>query len=148
MIPYVITETDDYYPISEFLAENDVEVKVSETPAAETLRMWRVEEPKTRKIMAAVILQIRDGVYCVGGIAVGEKYRSYGLGKVLLELVMNGAREEGAKYLWASAKAPGYYKKNGWETMNWETSPRVAIHCPSCSRRGRTCFPEIMRIKL
>lgn len=148
MADFIIRETDDYYPISKFLNKNDVEIRVSEIPAAKTLKIWRIDDAKTGKIAAAVLLQIRGGVHCVGGIAVGEGYRANGLGKKLLELVMEGARQEGAKTLWASAKLPDFYRKNGWETVKWEDAPAVAIHCPTCPRRGDTCHPEIMKIKL
>ena len=59
--------------------------------------------------------------------------------------MFEAAREMGVKELWGSAKVPDYYYRLGWERMDWDTSQQVAVNCHACSRRGKECFPQIIR---
>ncbi|MCD8016789.1 MAG: DUF401 family protein [Oscillospiraceae bacterium] len=65
------------------------------------------------ELIAAATLQIRDGVYTLGDIAVREEHRSRGFGKQMQRVVFDEARRLGVTELWASAKVPDYYYRLG-----------------------------------
>lgn len=147
-LSYVIKETNNYYPLSVLFHESGMEIEVSETPPAGMVKMWRMEDAATGELIAAVTLQIRDHVYTLGDLAVRQDHRSEGYGKIMQSVVFEAAREMGVKELWGSAKVPDYYYRLGWERMDWDTSPQVAVNCHTCSRRGKECFPQIIRMTL
>ncbi len=147
-MPYVIRETEEYYPLSVLFHESGMEVEINKVPPAGMVKMWRLEDAKTGELISAVTLQIRDGVYTLGDLAVREDYRSEGYGKLMQNVVFDEARKMGIKELWGSAKVPEYYYRFGWEKMDWDASPRVAVNCHNCRKRGTECFPAILRIML
>ena len=107
-LPYVIKETEDYYPLSVLFHESGMEIEISETPPEGMVKMWRMEN-----------------------------------------VVFDVARKMGIKELWGSAKVPDYYYRLGWERMDRDTSPQVAAaSCHTCSRRGKQCFPQVIRMIL
>lgn len=146
--PYIIRETDDFYPLSVLFNKNGLEVAISETPPENIIKMWRLDDPETGALLGAVTLQIRAGVYTLGDMAVEEIHRQQGLGKIMQQLVFDEAKQRGITEVWCTAKIPEYYEHCGWECMDWNTSPMVVVHCDTCQKRGKTCFPEIIRITL
>lgn len=147
-LSYIIKETTDYYPLSVLFHESGMEIEISDTPPAGMVKMWRLEDSRTAELIAAVTLQIRDSVYTLGDLAVKEEHRSEGYGKIMQHTVFEEARKMGIKELWGSAKVPDYYYRLGWQQMDWDTSPQVAVNCHHCSRRGKTCFPAIIKMPL
>jgi len=125
-----------------------MEVQISETPPGGIVKMWRLEDALTGELISAVTLEIRDHVYTLGDLAVREDHRNEGYGRIMQNVVFDEARKMGIKELWGSAKVPAYYYPFGWERMDWDSSPKVAVNCHGCSRRGISCFPEILRKKL
>ena len=149
VLPYVIKETEDYYPLSVLFHESGMEIEISETPPEGMVKMWRMEDAATGELIAAVTLQIRDSVYTLGDLAVRQDHRNKGYGKIMQNVVFDEARKMGIKELWGSTKVPDYYYRLGWERMDRDTSPQVAAaSCHTCSRRGKQCFPQVIRMIL
>lgn len=145
MTDYIIKETDNYYPLSVLFDELGMKIPVSETAPEGTVKMWRLEDAATGELRATTTMQIRDGVYVLGQLAVKEEYQSRGYGRILQAIVFDEARKMGLTELWGNAKIPEYYYPFGWEKMDWDASPRIALTCHECSKRGTDCFPEILR---
>lgn len=143
--PYVIRETEDYYPLSVLFDSLDMKIKVSETAPAGTVKMWRMDDASTGELMAATTLQIRDGVYVLGQLGVDKPYQSSGYGSVLQDLLFSEAKKMGITELWCNAKFPEYYYRFGWEKMDWDKSPKVSTMCEGCESRGKTCFSAKLR---
>lgn len=146
--PYIIRETQDFYPLSVLCHESGMEVEIGETPPDGTVKMWRMEDAETGELIAAVTLQIRDRVHVLGTLAVRQDRRHQGCGKAMQAAVFEEARRMGIKEIWGSAKVPDYYYHLGWEPMDWDASPRVGVSCQTCHRRGRECFPAIIKMTL
>jgi len=147
-LSYVIKETEEYYPLSVLFHESGMEIEISEAPPEGIVKMWRLENRETGELIAAATLQIRDQVYTLGDLAVREDHRGEGYGKLIQEVVFDAARKIGIKEIWGSAKVPDYYYRLGWQKMDWDGSPKVAVNCHNCGRRGKTCFPAIIRMAL
>lgn len=147
-IQYKIEETTDWYPLSELFHTCGMEVAVSKTAPEGIVKMWRMVDAANGKLLAAATLEKRDTVYTLGDIGVRPDLQKQGFGRILQNVVFDAARAMGIPELWGSAKVPKYYYQFGWEKKDWNTSPRVAEKCHTCNRRGKDCFPEILRIKL
>ncbi len=148
MEEYIIHETDDFFALSKLFHDSGMGVNIEERKPDRILKMWRMDDPRSGELMAAVTLEIRDGVYTLGDIAVRYDLRCRGYGKVMQTTVFREARKRGIRELWACAKEPRYYLRNGWQKMNWDKSPQIALYCDSCGKRGKDCHPEIMRYSL
>ncbi len=131
---YFIEETHDYLALSTLFHAGGVEVHVTDRPPVGTVKMWRMIDADTDEL--------------VGGIAVDSSRQGENLGEALLNYLYTEARKMKITELWASAKIPDYYVKKGWEIMDWNNSPKVAIKCGQCVRFRTVCHPELLRYKL
>ena len=148
MDEYIIRETEDFYPLSVLFHENGLGVAVEERMPDRVIKMWRMDDPQTGDIMAAVTFEMRDGVHTLGDIAVRSDLQCKGYGKVMQNLVFEEARKLGVREVWACAKEPDYYVHSGWQRMPWDTSPDIAVYCSICGKRGNICHPEKVRYTL
>lgn len=148
MEEYIINETEDFLSLSTLFHESGMGVAIEDRAPDRIIKMWRMDDPLTGELMAAATLEIRDGVYSLGDIAVRNGLHRRGYGRVMQKVVFSEARKRGIRELWACAKEPAYYLHSGWEKMNWEDSPNIAVYCTSCGKRGTLCHPEIMKYTL
>lgn len=145
---YIIRETTDFLALSTLFHESGMGVAIEERVPDRVIRMWRMDDKKTGALMAAATLEMRDGVYSLGDIAVRGDLHCTGYGRVMQNVVFAEARKRGIKELWACAKEPDYYMHCGWQKMDWDAAPNIAVYCSSCGKRGTLCFPEIMKYTL
>ncbi len=148
MAEYIIRETEDFLALSTLFHESGMGVSIEERMPERVLKMWRMDDPETGELMAASTLEIRDGVYSLGDIAVRSDLQKKGYGKVMQNVVFAEARKTGVKELWACAKEPLYYERCGWRKTDWNSAPKIAVYCDSCGKRGTLCHPEIMKYTL
>ncbi len=148
MEKYIIRETDDFLTLSTLFSESGMGVKIEDRAPERIIKMWRMDDKETGELMAASTLEIRGGVYSLGDIAVRKDLFNNGYGKVMQQVVFSEARALGVKEIWACAKEPDYYRRCGWKTMDWDSSPKIAVYCSDCGKRGKQCRPEIMKYSL
>ena len=144
MSTYRIRETKDFFSLSVLFHESGLGVEIEEETPNRILKMWRMDDSESGDLIGAVTLEMRDGVYALGDIAVKAEFRGRGCGAALQQTVLEEARSRGIHELWACAKEPEYYRHHGWEKKDWDTSPDLAVYCTSCGKRGRECHPEKM----
>lgn len=142
---YRIQETNDFYPLSLLFRDSGMEIQPSHEPPAGLIKMWRLEDAGTGELLAAVTMETRDGVPVLGDLGVRPDLQRTGCGKLLQEVVFDEARRMGIRTLWGSAKVPDYYCRLGWERVDWDSAPRIAVNCDGCTRRGDTCHPAILK---
>ncbi len=147
-LPYIISETNDFYPLSVLFHNSGVGIEVSNNNPDGIVKMWKMEDRESGELVAAITLQIRDGVFTLGDLAVNQEYRSAGYGTIMQNVLFEESRKLGIKELWCCAKIPEYYTKIGWEIEDWATAPKVNVNCPKCDKFGTTCSPSVIRYKL
>ena len=148
MEEYIIRETEDFLSLSTLFNESGMGVKIEERMPERVIKMWRMDEAETGKLIAASTLEVRGGVFCLGDIAVRNDMHHRGYGRIMQKVVFDEARKRSITELWACAKEPEYYLHCGWKKSNWNEAPDIAVYCSFCGKRGITCFPEIMKYKL
>ena len=72
MKEYIIRETDDFLSLSTLFHESGMGVNIEERMPDRVIKMWRMDNARTGELMAAVTLEIRDGAYSLGDIAVRD----------------------------------------------------------------------------
>ena len=148
MSPYIIYTTEDFYPLTVFFHQCGLEVKPGAPRPEKLVKMWRMEDQDNGELLGAAILEIRDNVYTLADLGVREDQRNKGYGKVLQNTVFDEARRLGVKELGGVAKVPSYYYPLGWEEVDWDTAPKIAIKCDGCRQRGVECDPVVLKIEL
>lgn len=148
MDEYIIVETDDFNSILPLIKENGMGGEIDDEMPERIIKIWRMEEPQTGNLMAASTLEIRDGVYTLGKLAVRPDLHMMGYGRIMQSLVIDEAKKRHISQLWVCAKEPDYYLHNGWKIADWDSSPNIAIHCKACNKFAADCSPKKMRFFL
>lgn len=140
----MITTTKDLAAVDAFFISLGLEMG-NEPVERQVQKIWWVKEKD--KLIGAASLGLRDNHWVVDGIAVLPEYRDQGLGKRLLEQVVEEAKARGADILWLVAKAPGFFEKEGFSYTDAEHAPAV-FGCTDCDIRDISCHPRWMYKKL
>lgn len=148
MTPVRMESTQDYEELRDFFIKNDLEFDEDEEPP-QIVKMWRMTHGtgQLKALVGGAVLSLRDGEYCIDGIAIDPIYRKLKLGKILMGKAIEEASARGAKRIVLVARVPGFYKKLGFKTVANEDSP-VHFDCLGCPQNGRDCFPEVMVLDL
>ncbi len=115
------------YPLSReireevFVREQEYPIELEFDEADETC--WHLVLTDNEKAIAtARLLKLSEGVFKPGRIAVLKEYRGKNIGAELLTLIIEKAKEMGAKELHIGAQtyAVGFYEKFGFKTTGEE----------------------------
>lgn len=139
----IYQETDDQKKLDRFFMMNELEYSEEHPVATDRIRCWEALDVKG-DLAGAVALALRQGEYIIDGIAVDEKYRGTDIGRTLLRLALGEVASRGGGYVFLVARAPGFFRKEGFETISKEGAPNF-FECLTCPQFGETCHPEIMR---
>ena len=139
-------KTQDHNSIIPFYRENLLEVSdniVSEDGAVVSFVL-----EKESKILAAATLSHRLGIYILDYIAVDSSLRRDGVGAKILGEILKEARILGANKVYLTAKAPKFFKSQGF----YEGSPKginMNADCVGCPEYNNGCtkLPMVIDLK-
>ena len=150
MKDFKISVTGDYERLVPFFIENELEFSEDEPVPTDLVKCWNImddEGEDGERIIGAFVLAKREGEFIVDGIAIDPKYRKYHLGKALLEKGIEETKRLGGKRIFLVARAPGFFRKQGFVTVPREDAPNF-FECLTCPQHGVSCHPEVMRLDL
>ena len=140
-----LEETDEYEKLVKFFVENELEFDGDEEVDTDILHCYQITDDKSGFLAGAAVLAKREGKFIIDGIAVDKSYRNMRTGKILLDKVIDTIKKDyGGRELYLVARAPGFFRKNGFEAVNPETAPNF-FECRTCPQYKVNCFPEIMK---
>ena len=140
-----ISVTEDYASLVPFFIENELEFSEDEPTPTDIVKCWHALDDG--KLVGGFVLAKRDGEFICDGIAVDESCRGMDLGRSLLRTGMEEARRHGAERMYLVARAPGFFRREGFEEVQREDAPDF-FECLTCDQYGVTCHPEVMRREL
>lgn len=144
---YRIAVTDDYAKLVPFFIENGLEFTEEDAEEVPTdiVKCWEVtaDDGGEQRLIGAFVLAKREGEYINDGIAVDPEFRDANLGTELLKLGLEETARLGGERLYLVARAPGFFRKNGFETIPREDAPNF-FECLTCPQYGVSCKPEVM----
>ncbi|GAB1476723.1 hypothetical protein MASR2M70_15590 [Bacillota bacterium] len=146
MVDYTISVTDDYERLVEMFIRHDLEFSFDEPLPTDLVKCWKAEDEKGR-LISGCVLALRGGEYIIDGIATEPEYRKEKIGGKLLELALDEVRSLGGKEVYLVAKAPGFFRLHGFEEIQASSVPDL-FDCYSCPQFQKTCFPEVMKLKV
>lgn len=141
----VINRTMDYFKLVPLFIKSGLEIHEDDPVPAGLITCFEMLDEKTGYLVGASGLVHHKGIYIVRCIAVDEKYRGNGYGRKLVEIVLEEAKNHGAKEAWLTAKIPKFYEKFGFEVVDRSVAPRIS-NCQECKQFHNGCESEIMRI--
>ncbi|MGP1569640.1 MAG: GNAT family N-acetyltransferase [Eubacteriales bacterium] len=145
-ISYKIEETDDYYELKYFYYANELEIDLEDLELPPIVKNWRAIR-LDGELIGGITLGFREGEYIIDGIAVDKRYRKAKLGKELLSVAISEIEARGGKSLYLVARAPNFFAKQGFKTVERNDSPEF-FECYGCPQYNFTCFPEVMKLKI
>lgn len=142
-----ISPITDPAPVMELFMRSDLEIEDDEFVRRTFLKGYKAENEKG-EVIGGCALTVQDGHYIINGIAVDPEFRKSNIATDMLERTMADAKEMGADEMILVARAPGFFRKNGYENVPDEKVPEGLFDCLSCPQYQKKCFPEIMKKKL
>ncbi len=148
-----IVETDgkEYNRIATNLEKNQLEISGDDPIPEELITCWKlVDDNKPAEVshddylVGGCILCMREGEYVIDGIAVDPEYREGDWGSKMLEVAMDETRKRGGHLMYLVARAPGFFRKHGFEAVERENAPEF-FECFTCDQYNKTCHPEVMK---
>lgn len=144
MVNYHISETDEYDRLVEMFIRHGLEFSFDEPLPTDLVKCWKAET-ENGQLIGGCVLAMRGGEYIIDGISTEAQYRKEKIGGKLLELALEEARVRGGKEVYLVAKAPGFFRKHGFEEIEATSVPEL-FDCLSCPQYRKSCFPEVMRL--
>ena len=105
------------------------------------------DENVDKRVACAALVDTGE-LYLVRAVAVEEEYRGLGLGRRIIDELLEEAKNCGIKELMLTAKVPGFYQKFGFEIVAREEAPASFTDCLYCPQFHNGCDSEIMKLIL
>ncbi len=137
-----IHTTDDYEKLVPFFMENGLEFSEEDPVPTDLVQCWEAVEDG--RLIGGFVLAKREGRFICDGIAVDPEYRKRELGRALLGEGLKEAAARGADSVYLVARAPGFFRREGFETVERNEAPDF-FECLTCEQYGVSCHPEVMR---
>lgn len=144
MVDYEISVTDEYERLVEMFIRHGLEFSFDEPLPTDLVKCWKAEDPQG-KLIGGCVLAMRGGEYIIDGIATEPEYRKQKIGGELLQLALKEARGRGGKRVYLVARAPGFFRKHGFQRIEASEVPEL-FDCYSCPQFQKTCHPEVMKL--
>lgn len=143
LVNYKISTTDEYDRLVDMFIGFDLEFSIDDPQPTELVQCWKAEDEEG-KLISGCVLATRGGKYIIDGIATEPAYRKEKIGGKLLDLALAEAKARGGEEVYLVAKAPGFFRKHGFITIQPEEALDL-FDCFSCPQYGKGCSPEVMR---
>lgn len=140
-----IKTTEDYEKLVPFFIENELEFSQEDLVPTDLVKCWEAVDGD--KLIGGFVLAKRENEFICDGIAVHPEYRKMELGRALLRLGIEETLKQGGKRMFLVARAPGFFRTEGFETVEREEAPEF-FECLTCPQYGKTCHPEVMKLDL
>ncbi|MCG8483202.1 MAG: GNAT family N-acetyltransferase [Clostridia bacterium] len=143
----MIRKTDDYEKLVEMFIRNDLEFSEDDPlTTTDIVQCWEAIDD-SGKLIGGCVLALREGEYIIDGIAVEPEYQKTGIGAKLLNTVIDYLKAVKATKLYLVARAPAFFKTQGFEAISREAAPEF-FECFGCDQYQVSCFPEVMLLKI
>lgn len=149
MLRFKMKETDDFEKLVPFFIENGLEYDEDDKASDDLLQCWEIVhgDENDEHLVAGLALSERNGDYVIDAVAVSKLFRKFKMGKILVEKAIKEVQAREGKCIYIVARAPGFFKKLGFETITREEAPDFS-ECFSCEQFGNGCDPEVMKLEL
>ena len=147
-----IEETNEYERLVKFFVTNQLEFDGDEEVDTDIVSCYKIEDSQNKNdgqegLIGGAVLAKREGRFICDGIAVNPDSRDKGIGKDLLDVLINKVKELNGDSLFLVARAPKFFGKYGFVEVNPKEAPNF-FECKYCPQYQKTCFPKIMKYEI
>jgi ABC-type polar amino acid transport system ATPase subunit/N-acetylglutamate synthase-like GNAT family acetyltransferase len=144
---YKIIKSMNFHEMLPMFIEAELEFKPdSPDPEGMIVCFELYDEEIGRRIGGAALAYVHEE-YVIRSVAVEKEYRHKGLGSMLVNRIVEEAKEWDAKRLLLTAKVPAFYEKVGFRVIPRESVPPVSA-CMTCSKYNNGCAAAVMKMDL
>lgn len=143
---YKIVESMNFTDMLPMFIEAGLEFKRNSPPPEGLVSCFEMYSLESNSRIGGASLAYVFDEYVVRTVAVEKKYQGQGLGRKLVEHVIDKVKSCGGKRVYLNAKVPGFYKKLGFEIVRREEAPPIS-DCSNCPRFHNGCDSEIMKLE-
>lgn len=147
MLRLILRETQDYEKLVRFFVANQLEFDGDEEVDTDIVKCFEVVHGAEEALVGAAVLAKREGRFIIDGIAVDPLYRKMKAGNVLLKKVIGCVKDLGGDALFLVARAPGFFRANGFTAIEPENAPNF-FECKYCDQYQVSCHPEVMKLEI
>lgn len=147
MMRLTIKETDEYERLVKFFVENGLEFDGDEEVDTDIVKCFKITHGDEDFLAGGAVIAKREDRFIIDGIAVDKAYRKLKVGEILLKKVIEEVKGLGGDAIYLVARAPEFFRKNGFVSVNPDTAPNF-FECKQCPQYQVTCNPEVMKLVL
>lgn len=156
MLNVKISVTEDYEKLVPFFMANGLEFSDEDPVPTDLVKCWQIVKGEMdesadpdagEELVGGFVLAKREGEFIIDGIAIAPEYRQCRLGKALLDRGIEEALKQGARRIYLVARAPEFFRKQGFVTVPREEAPEF-FECLTCPQYGTECHPEVMLFQM
>jgi len=139
-----IKDIKEIQDIINFYAKKDVMLSRSLNELYENIRDFWVAEENKRVVGCAALHISWDDLAEIKSVAVSREKQGRGLGKDLVSVCLDEAKEMGAKKVFVLTYRPDYFKKFGFKRVRHASLPhKIWAECINCCK-----FPDCKEVAL
>ncbi|MDO4395853.1 MAG: GNAT family N-acetyltransferase [Clostridia bacterium] len=147
MFQLKMKQTDEYERLVKFFVEQGLEFDGDEEVDTDIVRCYKVTHGEDDFLVGGFVLAKRQGEFIIDGIAVDPMYRKMDVGKIMVNKAIKVVKELGGKSITLVARAPGFFRKQGFTAIDPENAPNF-FECKQCPQYQVSCHPEVMRLEI
>lgn len=144
---FFIRKSLNYQELLPLFKETGLEVELNEPDPKGLLMCFEVIEKNSNEIIGAASIINNKSNYQIKTFAITKPYQGRGIGRYLLEKMLDELREWGAKKVFLVAKEPAFYEKIGFIESSIDIN-EISYDCGECENLNRNCFPKIMELNI
>lgn len=143
---YKIIKSMDFEALLPMCIRAGLEMKPDEkAPEGLLFCLEMYDEAVDKRVACAALVDTKE-YYLIRAVAVEREYRGQGLGRSIIEKLLEEAKSLGIKEIMLTAKVPGFYQKLGFEIVAREEAPASFTDCLYCPQFHNGCDSEIMKL--
>lgn len=147
MFQLKMKQTDEYERLVKFFVEQGLEFDGDEEVDTDIVRCYKVTHGEDDFLVGGFVLAKRQGEFIIDGIVVDPMYRKMDVGKIMVNKAIKVVKELGGKSITLVARAPGFFRKQGFTAIDPENAPNF-FECKQCPQYQVSCHPEVMRLEI
>lgn len=148
MFSFNLFPTDEYERLLDYFRSNDM-VYENDLPLIipHFIKGYKLTQGDDY-IVGGAILGYREGKYILDGIAVDKVLRKSGLGRILVNKIIEEVKQRNGNSLYLITKVPEFYLKQNFTFVDGFDEVHNIFNCEGCKKYLKDCPERVMKIEL
>ncbi|MFR7350380.1 GNAT family N-acetyltransferase [Peptoniphilus sp.] len=144
---FFIRKSLNYKKLLPLFKEAGLDVELDEPDPKGLLMCFELFDKKSNEVVGASSIIRNKDIYQIKTFAISKPYQGRGVGRYLMDSMVDELREWGAKKVYLNAKEPDFYEKVGFVESDIDVKD-IMYDCGECDHLNKSCFPKTMELSL